>query len=81
MKSLFYENGKLSLGRAMLWIFTILIISFYYIIVFTKSDFKDLPPSMVEIFISLLLYNCFKKGRDVAKEYLTSKKDKPEENQ
>lgn len=72
------ENGKLSIGRLLLWIFTGVIIYFYYLICNNMSDMKDIPESLINIFNALLIYNLFKKGRDVVQNWISEKPKKLE---
>jgi len=59
------ENGKLSVGRLMLWT------TFITMMVFWIAQI-DVAESMMTAFLTFVAYNFGKKVRDVASEYVTN---------
>lgn len=71
------SNGeKLSLGRTMLLTCFIIAISFWCVSLYmylVNKPLVEMPESLETIIQSLLVFEVFKKGRDVASEMLTKK--------
>lgn len=74
MISLISEDGsRASLGRIMLWLFTVFCMYFW----FTKADPNNNPPdTLFYAWSMLLMYNFGKKPVNMAKTYLGGKNSK-----
>lgn len=65
-KTLICDKGTndVSIGRILLWI-TFIIICVNWIVLFLNKLTNDVPESLLFVFVSLLSYNVFQKGKEV----------------
>jgi hypothetical protein len=69
LSSLYSEDGEyVSMGRVLLWIMFGICCYFWFC-----RSIADFPPTVLDITVSLLLYNFGKKGVDVFNSYFQMK--------